>query len=251
MMPAKAARPAPSANTMVKELRHADADHARHVGIVDAGADHGAEPRAVEQQPEPDGDHRGDDDDRQAVHRKCHRADADKSAKPGGCGDVERVAAPHQQAEIGGHERQAERHQHLRQLIAGQAAQQQPFGQCAARGHDQRCQDRRQPEIQLKAEHAHDEGGADIGAQHEQRAVRQIRNPHQPEDQGEARRQQKQQSAERDAVDRQHQPKSHNSSVPKPVSFCIRTIFFEDPFPRSGIMRKKSAGASVAPAEWF
>ena len=34
-----------------EKLRHADADHARHVGIVDAGADHGAEPRAVEQQP--------------------------------------------------------------------------------------------------------------------------------------------------------------------------------------------------------
>ena len=66
----------------------------------------------------------------------------------------------------------------------------------------------------LNAEQADDEGGADIGAQHEQRAVRQVRNTHQPEDQGEARRQQKQQAAECDAVDRQHQPKIHVRSVP-------------------------------------
>ena len=207
---------------MVNKLRHADADHARHVGIVDAGADHGAEPRAVEQQPERDGDQSRDDDDRQPVGRKHHRAEANEAAKSGGRGDVERVAAPHLQAEIGGHEGQAERHQHLRQLIAGQTAQQQPFRQCAERRHRQHSEDRRQPEIQLEAEQADDESGADIGAQHEQRAVRQIRNAHQPKDQGEARRQQKQQPTEGDTVDRQHQPKRHSRSVPALITFFVR-----------------------------
>ena len=49
---------------------------------------------------------------------------------------------------------------------------------------------------------------AEIGAQHEERAVRQVRDPHQPEDQREAGGQQEQQAAERDAVDRQ-QPEIH------------------------------------------
>ncbi len=129
-------------------------------------------------------------------------------------GDIERIAAPHHQAEVGGHKGQTERYQHLRELVAGQAAQQQPFGQRAERGHGKRRQDRREPKVQLEPEQADDEGSADIGAEHEQRAVRQIRNTHQPEDQGEARRQQKQQSTESDAVDCQHQPKIHVRSFP-------------------------------------
>ena len=51
MMPAKAGEPCAEREHDGEQLRHADADHARHVRIVDAGADHGAEPGAVEQQP--------------------------------------------------------------------------------------------------------------------------------------------------------------------------------------------------------
>ena len=67
--------------------------------------------------------------------------------------------------------------------------------------------------------------GAQIGADHEHRAVRQIRDPHQPEDQGESRRQQKQQAAERHAVDGQQQPERHIrrlTLVPKSCRITLR-----------------------------
>jgi len=47
---------------------------------------------------------------------------------------------------------------------------------------------------------------AEIGAEHEERAVRQIRNSHQAENQREARRQQEQQAAEGHAVQRLDDP---------------------------------------------
>ena len=50
---------------------------------------------------------------------------------------------------------------------------------------------------------------AEIGAQHEERAVHQVGDAHQPEDQREARRQQEQQAAQRNAVHRQRQPQVH------------------------------------------
>ena len=88
-------------------------------GIVDAGADHGAEPRAVEQQPERRGDHRGDDDDREPVGRERQPATrASRRAAPAGV-STEIGSPPHMhQADIGDHEGQAERDQHLRQLGA-------------------------------------------------------------------------------------------------------------------------------------
>ena len=103
---------------MVKSSRDADADHARHVGIVDAGADHGAEPRAVEQQPEADRNDDGNDDDGEAIVRKHERAGADKAGEAFGRRHRDRIAAPDHQAEVGDHEGNAERDQHLRQLLA-------------------------------------------------------------------------------------------------------------------------------------
>src|SRR6185312_8753609 len=49
----------------------------------------------------------------------------------------------------------------------------------------------------------------------EQRAVREVGDPHQPEDEGKACRQQEQQPTESDAVDRQHQPEAH-AVFPRP-----------------------------------
>ena len=63
-----------------EQLRHADADDARHVRIVDAGADHGAEPGAVEEDPESDRDDDGDGDDREPVIRE--NASARKRTNP-------------------------------------------------------------------------------------------------------------------------------------------------------------------------
>ena len=48
-----------------------------------------------------------------------------KAVQLRGTCNVDRIAAPHHQAEIGGDERDAECHQHLRQLLAGQLTQQE------------------------------------------------------------------------------------------------------------------------------
>ena len=152
----------------------------------------------------------GDDDDGEPVERKHRRRRPARSRRGRRRLDVDRIAAPHHQAEIGGHERQAERDQHLRQRLARQLPQQQALDQ---RAEEPRPAAWRGPPPARNSictpSTADDEGRAEIGAQHEQRAVRQIRNAHQPEDQRKARRQQKQQSAEGDAVDRQHQPEVH------------------------------------------
>ncbi len=199
---------------MVKSREHADADHARHVGIVDAGADHGAEPRAVEQQPEAERHDHGNDDDRQPVMREDQRAVADETSEAVRRGDANRVAAPDHQAKIGDDEGHAERHQHLRQRLAGQLAQQEAFDQGAEGGDQNDRQQHRHPEIERHAQIAADKGGAEICPEHEQRAMRQIGDAHQAKDQRKARRQQKQQAAEGDAVDRQQQPEGHLAVFP-------------------------------------
>ena len=68
----------------------------------------------------------GDEDDREPIDRERHAAAwRSRRASAAGVGDRDRIAGPDHQAEIGDHERQAERHQHLRELVAGKAAQQE------------------------------------------------------------------------------------------------------------------------------
>jgi len=67
----------------------------RHLRIVDAGADHGAEPRAFEHEPEHDGDHDRNHDDRHAVERKHRRTDAQETAEAAGVAtDTDRRPIP-------------------------------------------------------------------------------------------------------------------------------------------------------------
>ena len=85
--------------------------------------------------------------------------------------------------------------------------------------------------LKVRLKIAAGEGRAEIGAEHEQGAVRQVGNAHQAEDQREARRQQEQQAAEGDAVDRQQQPEGHmrvfrscpgrSSDPPRCCSFAL------------------------------
>ena len=49
MMPAKSGKSGAERKHDREQLRHPDADDARHVRIVNAGADHRAEPRPLEQ----------------------------------------------------------------------------------------------------------------------------------------------------------------------------------------------------------
>jgi hypothetical protein len=77
-----------------------------------------------------------------------------------------------------------------------------PLHQDAEQPDAEPAGDRRQPEMQIEPQ----QGVAEIGPEHEECAVRQIRYPHQAEDQREARRQQEQQAAEGHAVQRLDDP---------------------------------------------
>ena len=78
----------------------------------------------------------------------------------------------------------------------GDPAQHQPFQRDADDADAQPRDDRHQPEIAA----ARQQAVAEIRAEHEERAVREIGNAHQPEDQREAGRQQEQQAAEGQTV---------------------------------------------------
>ena len=205
MMPPAPASSGAEAEHGGEELRHRDADRARHLHVVDAGADHRAEARALHQEVEPDRDHDRDPDHHQPVGRKREAGDAERLLQVRRGRDRDRVAAPDDQAEVGDDERDAERDQHLAEHVAGELAQDEALDEPAERRDDEAAQERREPEVGHDLEDAR----AEIGAEHEQRAVRQIRDPHQPEDQREARRQQEQQPAEGEAVQRLDGPELH------------------------------------------
>ena len=181
-------------------------------------------PRAIEQKPERDRDHNRDQDHDQAVDREYEAKAANGPDQSGRSRNRNRIAGKRHQARVGDHERDAERHQHLRQRIAGEAPQQQPLDQAAECRNQERADDCGQPEIELVPD---DQARPDVGAQHEQGAVRQIRNAHQPEDQGEAGREQEQQAAQRDAVDGQHQREIHSGS--RPGFYCLSSPYRNEP----------------------
>ena len=122
MIPANAASPAPKGEYDREQLRHADADDPRHVRIVDAGANHGSQPGAIEEEPQTDGNDEGNDNDRQPVIRENENAETRKSGEFRRRCHRERIAAPHHETKVGGHKGQTKRHQHLGQLIARQSA---------------------------------------------------------------------------------------------------------------------------------
>ena len=90
-----------------EQLRDANADDARHVGVVHPGADHGAEPGAFKKKPKGDCDNRGDDDDGQPIIRENKSAKSRETGKFWRCGDRKRIAAPDDEAKIRRHEGEA------------------------------------------------------------------------------------------------------------------------------------------------
>src|SRR5205807_3864077 len=102
-------------------------------------------------------------------------------------------------------ERDTQRYQHLSQRIAGQTTQNQSLEQSAKYGDEQSSDKRGKPKIRYDLKYR----DAQIRAQHEQRAVRQIRDAHEPEDQRESCREQEQQTAEGQAVQRLDDPELH------------------------------------------
>src|SRR5262249_23039244 len=73
------------------------------------------------------------------------------------------------------------------------------------------AEDGRRPEVESPA----DQGGREVAAQHEEGPVGEVGNPHEAEDEREAGRQEKEQAAQGDAVDGQHEPEIHGGGAPR------------------------------------
>src|SRR5712691_10263020 len=86
-----------------------------------------------------------------------------------------------------------------------QTSEDEPLDDPAEHGDQQPAQDGGRPEVDPPREQARRQ----VRAQHEERAVGEVGNLHQAEDQREAGGEQKEKAAERDAVDAQHQPETH------------------------------------------
>ncbi len=94
MMPAKPASACAERENDGEEPGNPDTDHARHLGIVDAGADHGAQARALEHQPQRDDKRSRDEDHGQPIVWHRQRAEAQGVFEAGRHRDRDRVATP-------------------------------------------------------------------------------------------------------------------------------------------------------------
>ena len=102
---------------------------------------------------------------------------------------------PHQLVE---EQQQPERAEHVVEMVA---AVERPDRDHLQRHADQQRRDQRQQRTEHEAAGQRREGRGEIGADHVERAVRQIDQVHDAEDQRQAGRQQEQQHAELDAVE--------------------------------------------------
>src|SRR5262249_32685473 len=135
-----------------------------------------------------------------------------------------------QETDAGEDEGATERDEHLALLVAGELAKNEPLHHDAEQADAEPADDRRQPEMQLDLQ----QRVAEIGAEHEERAVRQIWDPHQAENQREARRQQEQQAAEGHAIQRLDDPELplHRWSAPDGSSMCGELRYAPSPIGR-------------------
>ena len=103
------------------------------VQIVDAGADHCAEAAAFKQEPECRGECERYANHEQAIDRKRQIRDAERARQFARHRHRARIAGPDPDAGIGNDEGDAQRHQHLRQRLAGQPAQDEALDQRSPR----------------------------------------------------------------------------------------------------------------------
>jgi hypothetical protein len=110
-----------------EEPRHRDADAARHLAVVDAGADHRPKPGLLNEEIQEHADRYGDDHHRQAIRREREPGDAHRLLQEGRRRHRDRIAAPDDEAEVGEDEGDAERHQNLAEDVAAQLPQDTTF----------------------------------------------------------------------------------------------------------------------------
>jgi hypothetical protein len=161
-----------------------------HFGILRHRADQQAGTRALEELP--DGDCGGDaePDEEQAIKRKRLVEDDHDATQGIGNAGAERLHAPDQPDHLAQHDGEAEGEQQIGAAVSApvEAAKQRPFERHA----DQPDDNRRDHERHQKTSGDNVRGVADIGAEHENDAVGEIDDAHDPEDQRQSARDEKQ-----------------------------------------------------------
>ena len=144
---------------------------------------------------------------------------ADRRAQLGWRGQRPRVAGPDQQAEVRDDERDAERDQHLALHVAGELAQDKRSKRMPTSADAEAGAEHREPEVAAEI----GDRRAEIGAEHEEAAMREVGNAHQAEGEREAGGEQEQQAAEGDAVQRLDDPELHGAASSfRPRATCAR-----------------------------
>ena len=193
--PPRAARPAPRANTAVNSAALVDPERCDHLPVLGRGAHQDAEAGAAEQEGE-GAEHRGAERDqhqlvlREALAQHVDRADEVRRARPD-----QGVRAPDDHHQLAHDQHHAEGREQLEQFgRLVDPAQQQNLDQGADAGDHGCRQQEREPEAQRRSGAAEPAGQADrqIGAQHVERAVGEVHDPGDAEDDREPGRDQEQ-----------------------------------------------------------
>jgi hypothetical protein len=188
---------------------HVDASRRQHAAIVDAGADHHADARAVQHEPERDPDRDCRHEHHQAVERIGHghgvavRAEgehdrrAHRAVEPFRRDELVGFSRPDREHQVGRDDRDADRHQRLAQFLAFHVPEDEHLHHRARRGGGEEAGGDAEQPIAGAVRHL----VSDIGAEQEQRAVREVDVAHQPEDQRKTARDEEVETGERHSVE--------------------------------------------------
>ena len=188
--PPTAANAQPKPNTAGAHHVDVGAERMDHFGILRHRADQQAGPRALEELPDGDGGGDAEPDEEQPVERKGLIEDDHDAAQEIGDAGAERLHSPDQPDHFAQHDGEAEGEQQIGPAVPAsiEVAQQRPL-ECHP---DQTDDDRRDDERHEKTSGDHVRGVADIGAEHEDDAVGKVDDAHDPEDQRQSARDEKQ-----------------------------------------------------------
>ena len=124
----QAREPGPDDEHDHEEPIDVDAHRARDLAVVHAGADERPEPRVVLDEVQAHADEHGEPDEEEAIGRVRDRAKVERARDRRRGLDRARIAPERCQAEVGHDERDADRDEHLGQLLAADPAQEESLG---------------------------------------------------------------------------------------------------------------------------
>ncbi len=176
---------------------HVGAERVHHLGVLRGGADQQAETRALQELPDRDRNHDAGAGEEQAIDRERFVEDEHDAGQRMRRRHFQRVDAPDQADRLAHDQRQAEGHHQEGTVVAAVEPAQDAEFECGAEAADQdRRDDQGCPEVAGDG----DGGVADIGAQHEERAMREVHDAHDAEDQRQSDAEEEQQCRLRQRV---------------------------------------------------